>query len=202
MSAGMALALIKLCSIAALTTGFAPSRRLPRIATSTTGFALPRRASQPLHHAPARPLPRAALRAQFDDEDPQAFARLSGDAAVILCALTSQKLVDEVLGGADFFAPVVASDLDALPGLVSETSAWLLCWIGAAVYRGGFVVPDVAPRLSFDAAVNAANFRSLLVLGQVAVLRSPIDVSEYVVEVVDVVVWLTAWRAFTASRLR
>ena len=196
MSAGMALALIKLCSIAALTTGFAPSRRLPRIATSTTGFALPRRASQP------RPLPRAALRAQFDDEDPQAFARLSGDAAVILCALTSQKLVDEVLGGADFFAPVVASDLDALPGLVSETSAWLLCWIGAAVYRGGFVVPDVAPRLSFDAAVNAANFRSLLVLGQVAVLRSPIDVSEYVVEVVDVVVWLTAWRAFTASRLR
>lgn len=175
------LALIKLCSIA----------------TSTTGFALPRRASQPLHHASARP-----LRAQFDDEDPQAFARLSGDAAVILCALTSQKLVDEVLGGADFFAPVVASDLDALPGLVSETSAWLLCWIGAAVYRGGFVVPDVAPRLSFDAAVNAANFRSLLVLGQVAVLRSPIDVSEYVVEVVDVVVWLTAWRAFTASRLR
>ena len=129
------LALIKLCSIATL----------------TTGFVLPRRASQPLHHAPARPLPRAALRAQFDDEDPQAFARLSGDAAVILCALTSQKLVDEVLGGADFFAPVVASDLDALPGLVSETSAWLLCWIGAAVYRGGFVVPDVAPRLSFDA---------------------------------------------------
>ena len=197
MSAGMALALIKLCSIAALTTGFALPRPLPRIATSTTGFALPRRASQPLHHAPARP-----LRAQFDDEDPQAFARLSGDAAVILCALTSQKLVDEVLGGADFFAPVVASDLDALPGLVSETSAWLLCWIGAAVYRGGFVVPDVAPRLSFDAAVNAASFRSLLVLGQVAVLRSPIDVSEYVVEVVDVVVWLTAWRAFTASRLR
>lgn len=201
MSAGMALALIKLCSIAALTTGFALPRPLPRIATSTTGFALPRRASQPLHHASARPLPRAALRAQID-EDPQAFARLSGDAAVILCALTSQKLVDEVLGGADFFAPVVASDLDALPGLVSETSAWLLCWIGAAVYRGGFVVPDVAPRLSFDAAVNAANFRSLLVLGQVAVLRCPIDVSEYVVEVVDVVVWLTAWRAFTASRLR
>ena len=76
----------------------------------------------------AAPTPRARTTALRALDDP--VEKLSVDAAVILSALTSQRLVDEIVfKNADLLAPIVASDFDVLPGLVSDAFAWFCCWL-------------------------------------------------------------------------
>ena len=150
----------------------------------------------------AAPTPRARTTALRALDDP--VEKLSVDAAVILSALTSQRLVDEIVfKNADLLAPIAASDFDVLPGLVSDAFAWFCCWLVACEYRGlEAQEPDAAPPVAFNAAIDAASLRCVIELAKLAALKSPIDVTDFLISIVDVVVWLSAWRLFASSRFR
>ena len=124
---------------------------------------------------------------------------LLADAGIIVAAGASQKLVEALLAGDSILSPIAPSDFDELPALFRDSGLWLACWTTAATYRGAF---DDAfdERVGARAAFDAASLRTLVELTRLATTRTPIDTLEYGISVVDVVVWLSAWRAFYARR--
>ena len=149
-----------------------------------------------------------------------------GDAGMIVAAGATQKLVESFAAGDSILSPVTASDLDALPALFFSSGVWLLCWLVPATYRGVYddavclrrpssafnrgprsppdpaQVSEDAPARALDAAVNAAQLRVLYELGRVYLLQTPTDVVDVSIGIVNVVLYLAAWRALYAYRFK
>ena len=59
-----------------------------------------------------------------------------------------------------------------------------------------------APARALDAAVNAAQLRVLDELGRIYLLQTPTDVVDVSIGIVNVVLYLAAWRARYAYRFK
>ena len=71
--------------------------------------------------------------------------------------------------------------------------------------RGHCKIPQVsedAPARALDAAVNAAQLRVLYELGRIYLLQTPTDVVDVSIGIVNVVLYLAAWRALYAYRFK